>query len=115
MPEATIPLSISMLLPQYILFGIADVFTMVGLQEYFYDQMPDTMKTLGIAVFLSVLGVGSFLSSILISVTEKLGCRQGGLLVCKQPEQSTFRLLLLASSISECNQLLHLHVLSQPL
>nr|ABK24896.1 unknown [Picea sitchensis] len=73
MPEATIPLSISLLLPQYILFGIADVFTMVGLQEYFYDQMPDTMKTLGIAVYLSVFGVGSFLSSIIILVTEKLG------------------------------------------
>jgi peptide/histidine transporter 3/4 len=78
MPEATIPLSISLLLPQYILFGIGDVFTIVGLQEYFYDQMPDTMKTLGIAVYLSVLGVGSFLSSILIAVTEKISCRSKG-------------------------------------
>ncbi|KAH9316474.1 hypothetical protein KI387_025101 [Taxus chinensis] len=75
MPHATIPLSIFWLLPQYVLFGIADVFTMVGMQEYFYDQMPDTMKSLGIAVYLSVLGVGSFLSSILISVIDKLSCR----------------------------------------
>ena len=75
MPHATIPLSISMLLPQYVLFGIADVFAMVGMQEYFYDQMPDTMKSLGIAVHLSVLGVGNFLSSILILVTEKLSCK----------------------------------------
>nr|AQX43144.1 NPF family transporter [Pinus pinaster] len=78
MPNATIPLSIFLLLPQYILFGIADVFTMVGMQEYFYDQMPDTMKTLGIAVYLSVLGVGSFLSSILISVIDKVSCRSKG-------------------------------------
>eukprot|EP00253_Pinus_taeda_P000248 PITA_00248 len=78
MPKATIPLSISLLLPQYILFGIADVFTMVGMQEYFYDQMPDSMKSLGVAVYLSVLGIGSFLSSILISVIEKLSCRNKG-------------------------------------
>lgn len=78
MPKATIPLSISLLLPQYILFGIADVFTMVGMQEYFYDQMPDSMKSLAIAVYLSVLGIGSFLSSIIISVIEKLSCRNKG-------------------------------------
>ena len=33
---------------------------------------------LGIAVYLSVLGVGNFLSSILISVTEKLSCKNKG-------------------------------------
>ena len=46
------------------IFGIADVFVMVGMQELFYYQMPDTMKILGIAMYLSVLGVGNFLSSI---------------------------------------------------
>eukprot|EP01018_Ginkgo_biloba_P018716 Gb_21681 [translate_table: standard] len=74
-PYATIPLSIFWLIPQYILFGISDVFTMVGLQEYFYDQMPDTMRSLGIAVYLSIFGVGSFLSSILISIIEELSSR----------------------------------------
>lgn len=78
LPNATIPLSIFLLLPQYVLFGIADVFAMVGMQEFFYDQMPDTMKSLGIAVNLSVVGVSSFISSILISVTEKVSCRSKG-------------------------------------
>eukprot|EP01018_Ginkgo_biloba_P018718 Gb_21680 [translate_table: standard] len=74
-PYATIPLSIFWLFPQYILFGTSDVFTTIGLQEYFYDQMPDTMKSLGIAVYLSVIGVGSFLSSILISITDEFSSR----------------------------------------
>nr|ABK25104.1 unknown [Picea sitchensis] len=72
MPHATIPLSIFWLLPQYILFGISDVFTMIGLQEYFYDQMPDTMRSVGIALYLSVFGIGSFLSSFFISIIEEL-------------------------------------------
>ena len=78
MPHATIPWSISLLFSQYLVFGIADVFEMVGMQELFYNKMPDTMKILGTAMYLSVLGVGNFLSSIVVSVTEKLSCRSKG-------------------------------------
>eukprot|EP01018_Ginkgo_biloba_P012410 Gb_01315 [translate_table: standard] len=43
MPHATIPLTICWVLPQYILYGSADVFAVTGLQEYFYHQMPETI------------------------------------------------------------------------
>nr|TKW41513.1 hypothetical protein SEVIR_1G321400v2 [Setaria viridis] len=36
-------LSIFWLLPQYILLGVADVFTVVGMQEFFYTQVPSTL------------------------------------------------------------------------
>ncbi|CAL5342674.1 unnamed protein product [Camellia sinensis] len=32
------------LAPQFIILGIGDGFTLVGLQEYFYDQVPDSMN-----------------------------------------------------------------------
>ncbi|KAG1364031.1 Protein NRT1/ PTR FAMILY 5.8 [Cocos nucifera] len=63
-------LSIFWLLPQYILLGISDVFAVVGMQEFFYMQVPATMRTIGIALYLSVFGVGSFLGALLISVVE---------------------------------------------
>ncbi|KAL5558420.1 hypothetical protein UlMin_034631 [Ulmus minor] len=69
-PKATIPLSVWWLVPQYLLFGLADVFTIVGLQEFFYDQVPKELKSIGLALYLSVLGVGSFLSSLLVSIIE---------------------------------------------
>ena len=34
LPQLTIPLSILWMLPQYILFGISDVFTYLGLQDF---------------------------------------------------------------------------------
>ncbi|XP_077237895.1 protein NRT1/ PTR FAMILY 5.8-like [Tasmannia lanceolata] len=66
----TVPLCITWLLPQYILLGISDVFTVVGMQEFFYTQVPSRMRSIGIALYLSVFGFGSFLSAILISVIE---------------------------------------------
>ncbi|XP_022925411.1 protein NRT1/ PTR FAMILY 5.10-like isoform X1 [Cucurbita moschata] len=77
MPKATIPLSIWWLVPQYLLVGISDAFTMVGLQEFFYDQVPSGLRSIGLSLYLSIFGVGSILSSFLISAIEKLSSGDG--------------------------------------
>ncbi|XP_043714878.1 protein NRT1/ PTR FAMILY 5.10-like [Telopea speciosissima] len=71
-PKATIPMSVWWLVPQYILFGISNVFTRVGLQEFFYEQMPNRLRSVGLALYLSIFGVGNLLSSFLISGIEKV-------------------------------------------
>nr|XP_048331572.1 protein NRT1/ PTR FAMILY 5.10-like isoform X2 [Ziziphus jujuba var. spinosa] len=76
-PSFTIPMSVWWLVPQYLLFGIADVFTMVGLQEFFYDQVPRELRSIGLALYLSIFGVGSFLSSFLVSIIEEATGRAG--------------------------------------
>ncbi|XP_030952075.1 protein NRT1/ PTR FAMILY 5.10-like [Quercus lobata] len=77
MPDVTIPMSAWWLLPQYVLSGIADVFTVVGLQEFFYDQVPIELRSVGLALYISIFGVGSFLSSFLVSVIEEVFGRNG--------------------------------------
>ncbi|KAL3638717.1 hypothetical protein CASFOL_016624 [Castilleja foliolosa] len=71
MPWAVIPMSIWWFAPQYVVAGIADVFAMVGLQEFFYDQVPSELKSIGLAMYLSILGIGSLLSSFLVSTIQK--------------------------------------------
>ncbi|XP_048604455.1 protein NRT1/ PTR FAMILY 5.8 isoform X2 [Brassica napus] len=69
-PNSSDPLSIFWLLPQYILLGVSDIFTVVGMQEFFYSEVPVSMRTMGFALYTSVFGVGSFVSAALISVIE---------------------------------------------
>ncbi|XVE69280.1 hypothetical protein DITRI_Ditri09bG0139100 [Diplodiscus trichospermus] len=73
------PLSMNVfwLAPQYLIHGLGDGFALVGLQEYFYDQVPDSMRSLGIAFYLSVIGVGSFLSSFLIIIVDHITIKDG--------------------------------------
>nr|AFK47483.1 unknown [Medicago truncatula] len=76
-PNATVPMSIWWLVPQYFLFGVFEVFTMVGLQEFFYDQVPNELRSMGLALYLSIVGVGSFLSGFLISLIEHFSGKDG--------------------------------------
>ena len=70
-PGVTIPMSVWWLVPQYLLLGISEVFTVVGLQEFFYDQVPTELKSVGVSLYLSIFGVGNFLSSFLIFIIEE--------------------------------------------
>ncbi|KAL6651674.1 hypothetical protein ACP70R_010599 [Stipagrostis hirtigluma subsp. patula] len=76
-PGATVPMSWAWLVPQYAMMGVADVLAVVGLQELFYDQMPEVLRSLGLALYLSVMGVGGLLSSLLISLIDGLTGRGG--------------------------------------
>ncbi|KAF5742706.1 protein NRT1/ PTR FAMILY 5.6-like [Tripterygium wilfordii] len=75
--KGSLSMSVFWLVPQYMILAVADGFTLVGLQEYFYDQVPDSMRSLGLAFYLSVIGVGSFLSNFLIMITDHVTGKSG--------------------------------------
>ncbi|ONK62017.1 uncharacterized protein A4U43_C08F35940 [Asparagus officinalis] len=70
-------MSIFRLFPQFMIMGLADGFTIVGLQEFFYDQVPDNMRSLGMALYFSNVGVANFLGSMLITLVDNV-TRRGG-------------------------------------
>lgn len=77
-PKEIVPMKIFWLMPQYALLGVADVFNAIGLLEFFYDQSPDDMQSLGTTFFTSGIGVGNFLNSFLVTMVDKVSGRNGG-------------------------------------
>ncbi|XP_044954764.1 protein NRT1/ PTR FAMILY 5.2-like [Hordeum vulgare subsp. vulgare] len=67
-----LPLTIFVLLPQYVLMGLADGFVLAGEIEFFYDQAPESMKSLGTALSLTAYGVGNVLSSFFLSLVSRV-------------------------------------------
>ncbi|CAJ1899929.1 unnamed protein product [Sphenostylis stenocarpa] len=72
-----IPLTIFILLPQFALTGIADTFVDVAKLEFFYDQAPEALKSLGTSYFTTTLSIGNFLNSFLLSTVADLTRRHG--------------------------------------
>ncbi|XP_050207117.1 protein NRT1/ PTR FAMILY 5.2-like [Mercurialis annua] len=75
--KGIVPLSVFILLPQFALMGVADTFAEVAKLEFFYDQAPEGMKSLGTSYFTSSLGIGNFLSSFLLKTVADLTKRNG--------------------------------------
>ncbi|KAG0540344.1 hypothetical protein BDA96_03G400500 [Sorghum bicolor] len=69
-PDVALPMSLWWMIPQYVLMGLAEVLGKVGLEEFFYDQVPDTLRSVGLALCLSIFGVGSYASGMLVSVID---------------------------------------------
>ncbi|XP_048235250.1 protein NRT1/ PTR FAMILY 5.2 [Ricinus communis] len=72
-----VPLTIFILLPQFVLMGMADAFLEVAKLEFFYDQAPESMKSLGTSYSTTSLGIGNFLSSFLLSTVSRLTSKNG--------------------------------------
>nr|KJB31606.1 hypothetical protein B456_005G197300 [Gossypium raimondii] len=65
-------LSAYWLLIQYCLIGIAEVFSIVGLLEFLYEEAPDAMKSIGSAYAAIAGGLGCFAASIINSIVKSV-------------------------------------------
>lgn len=76
-PNAAVPMSFWWLVPQFTLIGLTDVFILVGSQEFFYDQVPTELRSLGLSLYFGAAGTGNFLSGFLISAIQKATSQNG--------------------------------------
>ncbi|GKB07860.1 NRT1/ PTR family 8.1-like protein [Tanacetum coccineum] len=73
-----IPISIFWQVPQFFIIGCAEVFTLVGQMEFFYEQVPDSMRSFGSAMRLTTIALGSYMSSLLVTIVTKVTTEDGG-------------------------------------
>ncbi|GLJ31705.1 hypothetical protein SUGI_0637370 [Cryptomeria japonica] len=63
-----IPMSVFWLGFQYFVFGISDLFTYVGMLQFFYSEAPATMRSFATSFTFASLSMGYFLSSVFVSI-----------------------------------------------
>ncbi|CAJ2640234.1 unnamed protein product [Trifolium pratense] len=72
-----IPMTIFWQVPQYFLIGCAEVFTLIGQLEFFYEQAPDAMRSLCSALALLTIALGQYLSSLLVTIVTNISTKNG--------------------------------------
>ncbi|KAF8725406.1 hypothetical protein HU200_007523 [Digitaria exilis] len=64
-------MSVFWLTPQFFMLGVMDVTSFVGLLEFFSSEASAGMKSIGGAVFFCIVGVASWMGSLLIRVVNR--------------------------------------------
>jgi peptide/histidine transporter 3/4 len=59
----------------YSIFGVADMFTLVGLMEFFYSEAPAGMRSLSTSFSWMSLSIGYYLSTVFVEVTNSVSGR----------------------------------------
>lgn len=60
------------LVPQFFFVGAGEAFVYVGQLEFFIREAPERMKSMSTGLFLSAISMGFFLSSLLVSLVDKV-------------------------------------------
>lgn len=76
--STNLPISVFLLIPQFLLVGAGEAFIYTGQLDFFITQSPKGMKTTSTGLFLSTLSLGFFVSSFLVSVVKKVTTSNGG-------------------------------------
>ncbi|CAM0872170.1 unnamed protein product [Alopecurus aequalis] len=74
---AAAPMCILWQVPQYLLVGASVVFACVGQSEFFYNEAPESMRSLCSALALLTVSLGSYLSSLVVTMVSAVTTRGG--------------------------------------
>ncbi|OMO82772.1 Proton-dependent oligopeptide transporter family [Corchorus olitorius] len=112
-----LPISVFWLSFQYFIFGIADMFTYVGLLEFFYSEAPKSLKTVSTCFLWTSMAIGYFMSSIMVKIVNRAtedNTRSRGWLAGNNINRNHLNLFyLLLSLMSVTNFLIYLIVASR--
>ncbi|KAG6556130.1 hypothetical protein Mapa_002071 [Marchantia paleacea] len=70
-PATPLPMSMFWLVPQYLIIGSGQAFIYVGSLEFFYNESPRTMQSLGTALVSCTMSIGVFASSAIVSTVNR--------------------------------------------
>ncbi|KAL9392302.1 hypothetical protein Peur_016222 [Populus x canadensis] len=109
-----LPISTFWISIQFFIFGIADMFTYVGLLEFFYSEAPKGLKSISTCFLWSSMALGYFLSTIVVNIVNgatKGSTKSGGWLAGNNINRNNLNLFYwLLSILSFINFCVYLFV-----
>ncbi|GAB2223791.1 hypothetical protein Droror1_Dr00004531 [Drosera rotundifolia] len=67
-----LPITFLWIALQYLFLGSADLFSLAGLMEFFFTEAPKSMRSLATSLSWASLAIGYYLSSVLVSLVNKV-------------------------------------------
>lgn len=77
-PGVVVPISIFWLIPQWILAASAELFAYIGLFEFFWEEIPLEMRSLGGGLALLSASLGLYQSGVLVAFTNLVSASDNG-------------------------------------
>ncbi|MBA0865597.1 hypothetical protein Goshw_013646 [Gossypium schwendimanii] len=76
-PDGVAPMSVMWLTPQLILIGFAEIFSIVGLIEFYNKQFPEHMRSIGNSLIYLTFSLASYASNWIITIVNDVTGRSG--------------------------------------
>ncbi|KAK1306981.1 Nitrate transporter 1.2 [Acorus calamus] len=90
--ENPLPITFFWVALQYLFLGSADLFTLAGLLEFFFTEAPASMRSLATSLSFASLAMGYYLSSVLVSVVNRVTSHSGRAGWLEGPNLNRYRL-----------------------
>ncbi|KAK1281743.1 Nitrate transporter 1.2 [Acorus calamus] len=90
--ESPLPITFFWVALQYLFLGSADLFTLAGLLEFFFTEAPASMRSLATSLSFASLAMGYYLSSVLVSVVNRVTSHSGRAGWLEGPNLNRYRL-----------------------
>lgn len=71
------PMSIAFLLPQFAFAGLVEAFAAIAVMELLTSHVPESLRTVGGAVYFFSMSIASYLTSSIVSIVHSLSGRNG--------------------------------------
>ncbi|XXG48037.1 hypothetical protein AAC387_Pa02g2581 [Persea americana] len=73
----TVSMSFMWIIPQILLNGLAEGFHFIGQNEFYYNELPKNMSSIGMALFTLGTGFGNLLGSLIVKVVALISTTGG--------------------------------------
>ncbi|GKC91961.1 NRT1/ PTR family 1.2-like protein [Tanacetum coccineum] len=75
--DSTVDMSAMWLVPQYALLGLAEAFNAIGQMEFYYSELPKSMSSIAVAVFMVSMAISGLVGSLLINIVNSVTSKGG--------------------------------------